>query len=149
MIPELIDEKGTFILSNYGSAQAIMFRGEPDFLNRCANLILNYMLDYPRSRQILEYDTQTIYVGMTRDEFGELLKRFYSGLIIINHEIENIDDEIAVEKLAQEKAAKFLDERLTDDNLLTKNYATAGVEFAMHHSPHKLRRFSNSDEKSA
>lgn len=147
-IPRLEEESGEFILSAYGNGHAVLCRGDDAFRARCRCLFENHKPDKSRAA-FLDYDDRTSYMTTSKDGFRNLLKRYYYGVVALSKEIpdlsEDVYDEVAMEKRAEEKADSFIAGRLKVQPFLNLRYCPDIIEFR--HSQWGVRNFhGNSDE---
>lgn len=120
------NETGEFVLSQYGSCQALGFRGNQEFIERCQNFAINFGLS--GGKLYRESDTMA-YVVTNNEKILNAFKLYFYCQTIRNKEIpveinEENDfepkfDEALAEQRALEKAQKFISEKIIQENFMS------------------------------
>ncbi len=129
MAPSLDNEKGTFLIDNYGSGFALGFEGDESFIQRCQNFVINYGIS---SCRLNEIGVNLFYVTVTMDKLIQAAKDYFfanalidksSPTIMING--SNFKDCAKIRAQTDERANKFIAEKLVYDNFIAraKNFA--------------------------
>jgi hypothetical protein len=150
---KLEDETGEFELSLYGSEFALAFRGDPDFMRRTTNLIVNYGIGRSSigARKFYKPKENKVYEGCSyvltsMENLMKGLTMYFMAQVILDKEIEvakiyddegdyldSTWDEERQFELGYAKAVAFYEKRIKHDNFMF-GISSAGLDI-LRYSP--------------
>ncbi len=124
MAPALDNEKGTFLIDNYGSGFALGFEGDESFIQRCQNFVVNYGIS---SCRLNEIGANLFYVTVSMDKLIQATKDYFfaNALIdksspVVNINGTNFKDCAKIREQSDLRADKFISEKIVYENFMAR-----------------------------
>ena len=115
------------LLSRYGNTNALAFKGDKSFIERCYNFAYNFGIT---NGSLMELTQDMFYVLASEEKILKALKLYYYA-DVMREKLVRVDfdedynisvDEVAAENLATEKAQSFFDNRIQKENFMFNMY---------------------------